>query len=158
MVDRLWVWLGTGVVTAGISAALLAGAGVATATDGDSGDGGGTKTSESADPDGSKNDPGAGVTPGGGLKDDGDKTGDDPAGHQPNVGGIKDELKDDELTDELEDELEDELKDEEVTDETIGDDLIDENITDTDGNAGEIVDTIEQPDLGDAGRSNEGQD
>ncbi|WP_333890015.1 alpha/beta hydrolase [Mycolicibacterium gadium] len=163
MVDRFWVWLGTGVVTAGISAALLAGAGVATATDGDSGDGGGTKTSESADPDGSKNDPGAGVTPGSGLKDDGDKTGDDPAGHQPNVNGIKDELKDDELTDELKDELEDELKDEEVTDddvtdETIGDDLIDENITDTDGDAGEIVDTIEQADLGDAGRSNEGPD
>lgn len=165
MVDRFWVWLGTGVVTAGISAALLAGAGVATATDGDSADGGGTKTSESSDPGGNKNDPGAGVTPGSGLKDDGDKKGDDPAGHQPNVGDVEtDDKITDELTDELTDDLKDdelkdeELKDEELKDEAIGDELIDETITDADGDAGEIVDTVEQPDLGDAGRSNDGQD
>lgn len=156
MVDRFWVWLGTGVVTAGISAALLAGAGVATATEGDSADGGGTKTSESSDPGGNKNDPGAGVTPGSGLKDDGDQKGDVPAGQQPNVGDVE---TDDNITDELTDDLKDEeLKDEDVKDEDVKDELIDESITDADGDAGEIVDTVEQPDLGDAGRSNDGQD
>ena len=164
MVDRFWVWLGTGVVTAGISAALLAGAGVATATDGDSADGGGTKTSESSDPDGNKNDPGAGVAPGSGLKDDGDKTGDDPASHQPNVGDVKDveigdEVKDDDVKDDLKDEdVKDDLKDDEVKDEDVQDELIDENITDADGDAGGIVDTVENPDLGNAGRSNDGQE
>ncbi|MBY0287405.1 MAG: alpha/beta hydrolase [Mycobacteriaceae bacterium] len=182
MVDRFWVWLGTGVVTAGISAALLVGAGVATATDGDSADGGGTKTSESADPDGTKNDQGAGVAPGSTLKDDGDKTGDDPAGHQPKVGAVEiggdrkdddlkdddrkdddlkdDEVKDDDLKDDdlKDDDLkDDEVKDEDVKDETIGDELIDENIA-ADGDAGAIVDTVEQPDLGNAARSNDGQD
>ncbi|MDV3134658.1 alpha/beta hydrolase [Mycobacterium sp. 29Ha] len=156
MVDRFWVWLGTGVVTAGISAALLAGAGVATATEGDSADGGGTKTSESSDPGGNKNDPGAGVTPGIGLKDDGDQKGDVPAGQQPNVGDVE---TDDNITDELTDDLKDEeLKDEDVKDEDVKDELIDESIPDADGDAGEIVDTVEQPDLGDAGRSNDGQD
>lgn len=156
MVDRFWVWLGTGVVTAGISAALLAGAGVATATEGDSADGGGTKTSESSDPGGNKNDPGAGVTPGSGLKDDGDQKGDVPAGQQPNVGDVE---TDDNITDELTDDLKDEeLKDEDAKDEDVKDELIDESITDADGDAGEIVDTVEQPDLGDAGRSNDGQD
>ncbi|BBY95766.1 hypothetical protein MGALJ_54350 [Mycobacterium gallinarum] len=157
MVDRFWVWLGTGVVTAGISAALLAGAGVATATEGDSADGGGTKTSESSDPGGNKNDPGAGVTPGSGLKDDGDQKGDVPAGQQPNVGDVD---TDDNITDDLTEELkDDELKDDELKDEEPkGDELIDESIPDADGDAGEIVDTVEQPDLGDAGRSNDGQD
>lgn len=157
MVDRFWVWLGTGVVTAGISAALLAGAGVATATEGDSADGGGTKTSESSDPGGNKNDPGAGVTPGSGLKDDGDHTGDVPTGQQPNVGDVE---TDDNITDDLTEELkDDELKDDELKDEEPkGDELIDESIPDADGDAGEIVDTVEQPDLGDAGRSNDGQD
>lgn len=155
MVDRFWVWLGTGVVTAGISAALLAGAGVATATEGDSADGGGTKTSESSDPGGNKNEPGAGVAPGSGLNDDGDKKGDVPAGQQPNVDDVE---TDDNITDELTDELTDDLKDEELKDEAIGDEQIDESITDADGDAGEIVDTVEQPDLGDAGRSNDGQD
>lgn len=168
MVDRFWVWLGTGVVTAGISAALLAGAGVATATDGDSTDGAGTKTSESSDPDGTKNDQGAGVAPGSTLKDDGDKTGDNPAGHRPKVGDVEiggnvkdDDLKDEDLKDEdLKDEdvKDEDVKDEDVKDETIGDELIDENLTDADGDAGEIVDAVEQPYLGNAGRSNDGQD
>ena len=35
MVDRFLAWLGAGVVTAGVTAAVVAGAGVAIATDGD---------------------------------------------------------------------------------------------------------------------------
>ena len=47
MVDRFFVWVGAGVVTAGISAATLAGAGVAIATEGASPDTGASTTSES---------------------------------------------------------------------------------------------------------------
>ena len=60
MVDRFLVWMGTGVVTAGVTAAMLAGAGVATATDGASSDGGGARTSESSNSTDSKDDSGAG--------------------------------------------------------------------------------------------------
>ena len=35
MVDRFLVWMSTGLVTAGVTAAVVAGAGVAMATDGD---------------------------------------------------------------------------------------------------------------------------
>jgi hypothetical protein len=48
MVDRFLVWLGTGIVTAGLSAAMLAGAGVAIATDGTSSEGGGASASSNS--------------------------------------------------------------------------------------------------------------
>ncbi|OBB71323.1 hypothetical protein [Mycobacterium sp. 852014-52144_SCH5372336] len=48
MVDRFLVWLRAGVVTAGLSAAILAGAGAAVADDGSSSDGGGSTSSESS--------------------------------------------------------------------------------------------------------------
>ncbi|OBF88871.1 hypothetical protein A5790_23170 [Mycobacterium sp. 852002-51152_SCH6134967] len=48
MVDRFLVWLRAGVVTAGLSAAILAGAGAAIADDGSSSDGGGSASSESS--------------------------------------------------------------------------------------------------------------
>ena len=43
MVDRFLVWLSAGVITAGISAVVVAGAGVAVATDGTSSDGDGAQ-------------------------------------------------------------------------------------------------------------------
>ncbi|KUI06517.1 hypothetical protein AU192_08840 [Mycobacterium lehmannii] len=48
MVDRFLVWLRAGVVTAGLSAAILAAAGAAMADDGSSSDGGGSTSSESS--------------------------------------------------------------------------------------------------------------
>ncbi|OBK73081.1 alpha/beta hydrolase [Mycobacterium sp. 1164985.4] len=48
MVDRFLMWLSAGVVAAGMSAAMVAGAGVAIAEDGSSSDGGGTSSSESS--------------------------------------------------------------------------------------------------------------
>lgn len=48
MIDRFLMWLGAGVVTAGVSAALLGGAGAAVADDGSSSDAGGSTTSESS--------------------------------------------------------------------------------------------------------------
>lgn len=48
MVDRFLMWVRAGVVTAGLSAAVLAGAGVAIADDGSSSDGGGSTASESS--------------------------------------------------------------------------------------------------------------
>ncbi|MGV0603994.1 alpha/beta hydrolase [Mycolicibacterium sp. XJ1904] len=48
MVDRFLVWLRAGIVTAGLSAAILAGAGAAIADDGSSSDGGGSSASESS--------------------------------------------------------------------------------------------------------------
>jgi len=50
MLDRFLVWLGAGVVTAGMSAAMLAGAGVATADNAPGSDTEGTTSSESAKP------------------------------------------------------------------------------------------------------------
>ena len=58
MVDRLLVWLGTGIVAASLSAATLAGAGVAIATDGASTEGGGASASESSNSTDSKGDSG----------------------------------------------------------------------------------------------------
>jgi hypothetical protein len=48
--DRFLVWLGAGVVTAGMSAAMLAGAGVASADNASGSDTEGTTSSESAKP------------------------------------------------------------------------------------------------------------
>lgn len=48
MVDRFLMWLSAGVVTAGMSAAMVAGAGVAIADDGSSSNAGGTSSSESS--------------------------------------------------------------------------------------------------------------
>ncbi len=50
MVDRFLVWLGAGVVTAGMSAGMLAGAGVAVADTGSGTDAGGTTSSQSTKP------------------------------------------------------------------------------------------------------------
>ena len=138
MVDRFLVWMGAGVVTAGVTAALLAGAGVATATDGDSSDGGGTKTSEStnspANNDDSSNPKGSldGPKVGGG-----DNEGDDPAGANPGPGETE---SDGDPTDEdgTGDDLTDEPTDEDLGEEPIDEDLIDEDGTDTNGEAGEL--------------------
>ena len=58
MVDRFLVWMGTGIVTAGLSAAMWASAGVATATDGASSAGGGASASESSNSTDGKGDSG----------------------------------------------------------------------------------------------------
>ena len=56
MVDRFLQWLGVGVVTAGVSAAMLAGAGLAVADDASSSGAGGTTSSESSNSTDSKED------------------------------------------------------------------------------------------------------
>ena len=56
MVDRLMVWLGTAMVTAGVAAAIIAGAGVAVADTEDGQDANGATSSESAKPTESKAD------------------------------------------------------------------------------------------------------
>nr|WP_090279221.1 hypothetical protein [Mycolicibacterium komanii]CRL75041.1 Lipocalin family protein [Mycolicibacterium komanii] len=56
MVDRILMWLGAGVVTAGMSAAMVAGAGAATADDGSSSNAGGASSSESSNSAGSTKD------------------------------------------------------------------------------------------------------
>ena len=82
MVARFWVWLSAGVVTAGMSAAMLTGAGVAAADDGPSSDAGGSKTSEtSKSAESQKDSPGSGVT--GGRVSDGDATGARVSGGAP---------------------------------------------------------------------------
>ena len=138
MVDRFLVWMGTGVVTAGVTAALLAGAGVATATDGDSSDGGGTKTSESTNSPGNNDDSSNPKTsPDGPKVNGGDNEGDDPAGPNPGPGenanggdptgedGAGDDITDEDL-------------DEDLGDEPIDEDLIDEDGTDANGETGEL--------------------
>jgi len=56
MADRFWAWLGAGMVTAGVAAAMVAGAGVASADSPPGSDTTGTKSSESTKPAGSKAD------------------------------------------------------------------------------------------------------
>ena len=49
MVDRFWVWLGAGVLTAGMSAAMISGTAIAFADTGSSSDAGGASSSESSE-------------------------------------------------------------------------------------------------------------
>src|ERR1700742_3545471 len=62
MVDRFVVWLGAGMVTAGVAAAMVAGAGVAVADSPPGSDGKGTTSSESAKPTENKADSGTDST------------------------------------------------------------------------------------------------
>ncbi len=147
MIDRFLVWMSTGLVTAGVTAAVVAGAGVAMATDGDSNDGGGTKTSESVDSPEKKDDSGAGNTSLNGPNiNGGDKQGDDPAGVEPDPGkdGIDGALTDEDAVDE---DATDETTGEDLTDGTIGEDLIEEETTGANEEAGELGDELE-PGLG----------
>ncbi|BBX04525.1 alpha/beta hydrolase [Mycolicibacterium moriokaense] len=82
MVDRVLVWMATGVVTVGVSAGLFAGSGIAMATEGASSDGGNTSTSSSSDSTGSKSDGAGSAT--GPKSDDGTKQGDSRTGSEQN--------------------------------------------------------------------------
>ena len=128
MVDRFLVWLGTGVVTAGVTAGMLAGAGVATATDGASSDGGGATTSESSNSTESKDGSGAGQpsakSPD--AKGEDDKTehaaDDEPDAEDP-AGETEDEATDEDATDEDAVDEEESDPDEETGDPTDSDDV-----------------------------------
>jgi acetyl esterase/lipase len=140
MVDRFLVWLGTGVVMAGVSAAVLAGSGVAMATDGASDDGGDKSTSESSDSTGAKDNSGANnSSPTGPEGNDVDKKDDDPADAKKDAGdGDKDastaeDAKGDDATDEKTGEGAN-------GDEVTGEDVIEEDVTGTDEEPGEFVD------------------
>jgi hypothetical protein len=159
MVDRFLVWLSTGVITAGISAAVVAGAGIAVATDGTSSDSDGAKTSESSDNAGTKDESGAGQTPPSGPKDAaGDQRGaNDQAGEQKD-GDQKDEdaadqdAKDDDATDDDatdEDAAEEGATDEDATDEDSTDEgAIDEDVIDTNDETIELVDPADETGTG----------
>ena len=156
MVDRFLVWLGASVVTAGVSAALLAGAGVAMATDGESSDGGDTTTSESSDSTGSQTNSGVGQPPSTGpnVKDE-DEQADDLAGNQLDDAEDEDakdeDAKDDDVTDE-------DAKDDDVTDEDAKDeDVTDEDVTDNDEEAVELADTADGTESGTGSRSYDAQ-
>jgi acetyl esterase/lipase len=135
MVDRFLVWLGASVVTVGVSAALLAGASVAMATDGAAADGDGSTTSESSDPTGNTNEPGAGQTP-----PSGPKVG---AGDEQDDGSTGEATDEDANDEDAVDETNDEDAVDETTDETIDEDAIDEEATDTNEEAGELVDSAD---------------
>lgn len=80
MVDRFLVWLGAGVVTAGVSAAMIGGAGLAVADEGSPSGTGGATSSESSNSAGSKEDSGQDA-PGddqSSANDDADETGTEP--------------------------------------------------------------------------------
>ena len=143
MVDRFLVWMGTGVVTAGVTAALLTGAGVAAATEGDTSDGGGTKTSESTNSPGNNDDSANNNTSLDGPNiNGGDKEGDDPASNIPGPG---DNANDDgEIgEDATGEDITDETTEEDLGDETIDEGLIDEDGTDVDGEAGELGEKVD---------------
>jgi hypothetical protein len=161
MVDRFLVWLSTGVITAGISAAVVAGAGVAVATDGTSSDGDGAKTSESSDNAGTKGESGAGQTPPSGPKDAAgdqqganDRAGEQKDGDQKDGDAADQDAKDDDATDDDatdEDAAEQDATDEDAIDEdvidedviaedVIDEDVIDEDVIDTNDETIELVD------------------
>lgn len=143
MVDRFLVWIGTGVVTAGVTAALLAGAGVATATEGDSSDGGGTKTSESTNSPGNNDDSANNNASVDGPNSNGaDDEGDDPASNIPGPGDDANgngEIGEDATGEDITDET----TEEDLGDEIIDEGLIEEDGTDTDGEAGELPEEID---------------
>ena len=143
MVDRFLVWLGAGVVMAGVSAAVLAGSGVALATEGASDDGG-KSTSESANSADKKDDSDSKNPSAAGPKDStDDKKDDDGVGTQKDADDAKDEptAKDDEDT--KDDEGTAETTDEVVKDE----DVIDGDETDGDETDGEVI-GVDAPDDG----------
>lgn len=160
MVDRFLVWLGAGVVIAGVSAAVFAGSGVAMATEGDSADGGPTSNSETSDSAGNTNDPGTGQTPATGPKDDdGDKQGDDGAVNQSDAEKDADDDATDEDTQEetIGEDAQDETTDENANDETTGEDVTDEDVTDTTEEPGELEDTVDGTQSGTGSSSNDTQ-
>lgn len=139
MVDRFWVWMSTGVVTAGVTAAVLAGAGVATATAGEANDGGVTKISESTDPPAEKDDSGAGsILPNGPDGKGEDEQGDDPAGDNPDP---EEDVIDGDLTDEDATGEDGEAAEigEDLTDGTTGEKLTDDGTFGEIGELGELV-------------------
>jgi Alpha/beta hydrolase family len=84
MVDRFFLWLGAGVVTAGVSVAMIAGAGLAVADDGSTSVTGGATSSESSNATGSNEDsgkdtPGDNQTSANGPKSNKDDDADDEA-------------------------------------------------------------------------------
>jgi acetyl esterase/lipase len=148
MVDRFLVWMSTAVVTAGVTAAVVAGAGVAMATDGDAGDGGGTKTSESLDSPANQDDSGAGNTPQNGPDlSGGDERGDDSAEVEPDPDN---DAIDGALTDEdaLDEGATDGTTGEDLTDGTTGEDLIGEDIDGANEEAGELGEDVETTETG----------
>jgi acetyl esterase/lipase len=145
MVDRFLVWVGTGVLTAGVSAAVVAGAGVAAATDGASSDGDGSKTSESSDNAGSKTESGAGQTSPNSPNSPGDKQG--PDAKDDGAGDAKD-------ADKKDDDAKDDAKDDDAKDDDAKDgDATTEDAT-LDGVTG--ADTTDTTDTTDATETNEG--
>ncbi|MGZ5396208.1 MAG: alpha/beta hydrolase family protein [Mycobacterium sp.] len=158
MVDRFLVWLGTGVVTAGVTAAMLAGAGVAIATDGASSDGGGATTSESSNSPESKNDSGAGQPSAKGPDANGeDDKADDAAGDESDADDPAGDAE--ETTDE--DAVDEDATDEDATDDTTGEDLTDgttdEGATETNEEVGELADSVDGTGNGTGSRSNDVQ-
>lgn len=148
MVDRFLVWMSTAVVTAGLTAAVVAGAGVAMATEGDAGDGGGTKTSESVDSPGNQDDSGSENTPQNGPDlSGGDEQSDDPAGVEadPDNDAIDGALID---GDALDEDATGETTGEDLTDGTTGEDLIDEDTDGANEEAGELGEDVEATETG----------
>ncbi|WP_099037244.1 alpha/beta hydrolase [Mycobacterium neglectum] len=153
MVDRFLVWMSTGVVIAGVTAAVVAGAGVAMATEGDANEGGGTKVSESVDSPANKDDSAPGtITPNGPDLTGEDEQGDDPAGVEPDpvedaTDGV---LIDEDALDEdaIDGDGTDETTGEDLTDGTTGEDLIDEEINGAEGEAGELGEGVEPTENG----------
>ncbi|MCV7298182.1 alpha/beta hydrolase [Mycobacterium barrassiae] len=139
MGDRFLVWMATGVVTAGISAGLLAGSGIAMATDGDSGDGGNTSTSSSSDSTGSKNDGSASAT--GTQNGGGTKQGNVGAGSQQDRDKKADEKQDDAKKDDdkKDDEKQDDAKKADAAGENTRDETTDDVVTEPEVTAGEGV-------------------
>jgi len=155
MVDRFLVWLGTGVVIAGVSAAALSGSGVALATDGASDDGGNKSTSESSDSTGNKDNSGTGSTSPAGPKDnDVDKKDDEPAGAKNDA----DEDTNDASTDEgaKGDDAPDVKTDEDAkVDDVTGEDVLEEAPTGTEEQPGEVVDLTDGANNGTGSKTND---
>jgi hypothetical protein len=84
MVDRFLVWLGAGVITAGVSVALIAGAGLAVADDGSASSAGGDTSSESSNSNGGNEDSGNDA-PGDGQPPATDDAGDESGAETPST-------------------------------------------------------------------------
>ncbi|KUH95707.1 alpha/beta hydrolase [Mycobacterium sp. IS-3022] len=135
MVDRLWVWLSAGVVTAGMTAAMLAGTGVAIADDGSPSDAGASKSSQTSNStDGKKDSPTGAGRSGAARSADGADSADpkaDPKDDAKDAKDAKDDATDDatdpdnaDVKDPKDDEetTEEEATEEEATDDTATDD------------------------------------
>ena len=148
MIDRFLVWMSTGVVIAGVTAAVVAGAGVAMATDADANDGGGTATSEASDSPGKEDDSGpANISP---NVDGEDKQGEDSVGVEPDPDedAIDDDATDGNATDgnATDEDPTEPTPGEDLTDGTTGGELIEEQTTGADGEAGELGKDVEPTD------------